>query len=182
MQGYFWGYLNPTCFGYRLHLSAFHKEQKNDVLMHFKSQNHRILGLGGHHFTEKETGSRMLCDQPKVPEPRWPMACYSAARSMLLSFHQKAQKGQCPGGLPFVPTSPHGSLVPCPLQHIFYSFLYICRLEPLNDFFFKIPFPLKRKTNLHFIHCFSKFCLPECSSYCKAMSHLDCNIWRKLNL
>lgn len=62
--------------------------------MHFKSQNHRILGLGGHPFTEKETGSRRLCDQPKVTEPGWPTACsYTAAWSMLLSFHQKAQKG-----------------------------------------------------------------------------------------
>ena len=152
-------------------------------MLQLESQNHRILGLRDHHFTEKDTGCR-LCDQPKVTQPGWPTACYSAALSMLLSFHQKAQKGQSPGGLPFVQllhTAPW-SLVPFNTSFTpFYVSVDYLRL--LNDFFF-----FKRSLSLWKggIICIS-FTVLISSAFqnahliaSKAMS--DANIWGKLNL
>lgn len=74
--------------------------------MHFTSQTHGVLGLGGHHFTEEETGSRMVGDQPKVQRARMSNSLLSSRPVNALFISPEGPERTVSCGSPICTNSP----------------------------------------------------------------------------
>ena len=118
------------------------------------------MGLGGQYFTEKETGPRMLHVSVQGHTARMTTACDPVSAPFI---PWKVPQGQVPGGLPSAlaaSTPIHGPLSPA---------THLLLLPILSLVYLKllIPFPLNRKSYLHFIHPLSQICFPKCLSLAK---------------